>query len=130
MKSRNAEQLRLFGLPSIEVDDKGEPVKGKRSYHNTTKLPPRKVAEFEAQAERQEDAVLDWFERMEIPAPPSLVHEELISREMIGAKTPLTSIRRAISNLTKQGLLKKTDEKMPGAFGRPEYCWKLVREEK
>lgn len=130
MKKRNAEQLRLFGLPSVLVDERGNPVKGKRSYHNTTKLPPRKVAEFEAQAERQEDIVIFWFQEMDIPAPPSLVHEELISRNLIGGNTPLTSIRRAISNLTKEGLLRKTDEQMPGAFGRPEYCWKLKARKK
>ena len=38
---------------------------------------------------------------------------------------PITSIRRALTNLTKQGKLIKTDEKRIGMYGRSEYVWKL-----
>lgn len=38
---------------------------------------------------------------------------------------PITSIRRALTNLTKQGKLIKTNEKRIGMYGRSEYVWKL-----
>ena len=37
----------------------------------------------------------------------------------------LTSIRRAMTNLTKRGFLEKTDIKRQGKFGRPNFCWRL-----
>lgn len=97
------------------------------AYFNTTNESPAKAAEFEAQAEFQEDIVLQWFKEMDISAPPSLVHKELIARDMISGQTPLTSIRRAISNLTRDGCLRKTETKMRGSFGRNEFCWELVK---
>ena len=39
---------------------------------------------------------------------------------------PLTSIRRAIHDLTDKGLLFKTDRKRHGLYGRPEYIWSLL----
>jgi len=39
---------------------------------------------------------------------------------------PITSIRRAISTLTDQGKLVKTEEKRIGPHGRNEYVWRLV----
>ena len=41
---------------------------------------------------------------------------------------PLTSIRRAISNLTRDGYLVKTAVKREGSYGRPESCWVYPRE--
>lgn len=38
--------------------------------------------------------------------------------------TPLTSIRRAITVLTNKGILQKTDDKVTGIYGKPEYIWK------
>lgn len=45
-----------------------------------------------------------------------------------GYKYPLTSVRRAISDLTKDEILvKDTDEKkmVMGLYGKPEHTWKL-----
>lgn len=39
---------------------------------------------------------------------------------------PLTSVRRAITNLTERGLLRFTAERRGGLFGRPEHVWELV----
>lgn len=38
---------------------------------------------------------------------------------------PITSIRRAITNLEKRNVLEKTVEKREGAYGKDNYCWKL-----
>ena len=36
---------------------------------------------------------------------------------------PITSIRRAITNLESEGLLHKTDIQKPGVYGKLNYCW-------
>jgi Fe2+ or Zn2+ uptake regulation protein len=44
-----------------------------------------------------------------------------------GNSTPLTSIRRAISTLTKEGKLVKTATKRKGPFGAENYCWTYAK---
>ncbi len=39
--------------------------------------------------------------------------------------TPITSIRRCISDLTTEGLLIKTDSKVNGREGDPEFIWSI-----
>jgi DNA-binding transcriptional regulator PaaX len=39
---------------------------------------------------------------------------------------PLTSVRRALTNLSKQGKLIKTDEKKKGIYGRDEFIWSTI----
>jgi hypothetical protein len=46
--------------------------------------------------------------------------------EYYGRKIPLTSVRRAISTLTREGVLKKTDKQRTGYYGKREYMWRLV----
>jgi hypothetical protein len=38
---------------------------------------------------------------------------------------PITSIRRAMTNLTDAGFLEKTDHKRKGPKGKAEYIWKV-----
>ena len=40
--------------------------------------------------------------------------------------TPVTSVRRSINTLTRQGKLVKTSEQRVGPYGRPETVWRLV----
>ena len=44
---------------------------------------------------------------------------------MLEGDVPITSIRRAMTNLTKRGVLVKTDHKRRGRHGRSEYMWQL-----
>mgnify|MGYP003113815151 CR=1 FL=1 len=54
---------------------------------------------------------------------PSMMHSTM---ERYGRKIPITSVRRAMSDLTKQGILEKTDEQGVGYYGKKEYMWRLV----
>ena len=38
---------------------------------------------------------------------------------------PLTSVRRAITNLSSDGELVKTNDKVTGIYGKPEHLWRL-----
>ncbi len=86
-------------------------------YHNTTNTPdPR---EYEAKALSQDDLVLEYFKRMPGGHTPS----EVASKVLVNA--PMTSARRAMSNLTEAGHLFKTSRQQIGPYGRPEYVWVL-----
>ena len=49
----------------------------------------------------------------------------ILSAEWCGEKTPITSIRRAISDLVSEGELVYTGEKRTGMYGSPERLVKL-----
>lgn len=51
----------------------------------------------------------------------SQVYRALNDRRMITGAVPITSIRRAMTNLMKRGILEKLDEKRLGPYGRNEH---------
>jgi len=83
----------------------------------------------EAKAQRQEDAILDFYRyyligRRGRRATPSQVHEAMLLREH---PWPLTSIRRALTNLTKAGKLRHFPaDRRPGPLGAMESTWGLA----
>jgi hypothetical protein len=96
------------------------------SYHNTTNAGVQLVIDFESKAKAQEKAILMGMLSIRYNgsyAGPSEIHDFLIKFGFIDKHTPLTSIRRAITNLTKKGYLRKTNIKVTGKYGRQEYCW-------
>ena len=89
-------------------------------YHNTTQTTGAELRQFTAAVQNQDAAVLLFFRRVGQPMSPRYVWVHGFDRSI-----ELTSVRRAISNLTRDGLLVKTDVQLPGAKGRPEYLWRL-----
>lgn len=93
------------------------------SYYNTTKESGTTLNNNVAKAKSQEENILITIKR----------HSYFLGNEispsglfvMMKEIYPITSIRRALTNLTKQGKLIKTDEKRIGMHGRSEYVWKL-----
>lgn len=93
-------------------------------YHNTTHLTGAELQDSTQKAETQTEKVLRFFKvHSGYKYPPSFVHN------VIGGNSPLTSTRRALSDLTKKGELEKTEHKRVGAYGKPEYMWRLKQEE-
>ena len=92
------------------------------SHFNTTHEIGRTLAKFEAKADSQEAALVALFRAYVSPFSPSEAHR------MLRTHAPLTSIRRAMTNLTARGVLERTAQKVSGAYGRPEYRWKLAAE--
>lgn len=88
-------------------------------YFNTTNETGSTLKAYNAKAAEQEDAIL-WIMQELRGASPSQVHAAL------GTKAPLTSIRRAMTNLTDAGKLVKMDQKVIGAFGRREHLWRVA----
>lgn len=92
-----------------------------QSYHNTTHSSGQVLIEFENKAKNQEEIILDFFGHKFLH---DFTPDEVL--EQLGLEnTPITSIRRAITNLTDRGKLIKTNIQRTGKYGKPTYAWKL-----
>jgi hypothetical protein len=92
------------------------------SYHNTNNEHGAVLQRSEQKAQTQEEIILAFFMRNAGKAyTPEEVHRA-VNLPMV----PITSIRRAISNLTNRGHLVKTQEQRTGAYGKMIACWRLV----
>tara|TARA_R100001443_G_scaffold68514_2_gene77218 strand:- start:8362 stop:8637 length:276 start_codon:yes stop_codon:yes gene_type:complete len=89
------------------------------SYYNTTNLEKEALKKCRKAVISQEKKILDIFQRLQIPLSPTDLYTHFFN------KTPITSIRRALSNLTKDGKLEKTLLMKIGGYGKAEHCWKL-----
>jgi len=87
-------------------------------YHNTTYTHGTKLVEYEVQASKQDTQVLEF-----------LAHNRHLSftaeniADIVLTNAPLTSARRALSNLYKKGRVIKVDQ-VDGMYGRPVTVWK------
>lgn len=92
-----------------------------KSYHNTTGAHGDQLRIYSHNAKSQQEIILGLFQSY-VKMTPSLVHKRM---EEIGHSAPITSIRRAITNLTKAGMLIKTEQQVRGPWKHPEYIWKF-----
>lgn len=94
-------------------------------YHNTTNLTGTLLADANRKALRQVDMVIGYYNRhKEGTAWDVYVH--LLAAGSISNSTPLSSIRRSISDLKKSGHLEKTEELKPGGYGAAEHIYRLT----
>ena len=94
-----------------------------KHHHNTTHEIGQTLLLFEQKAMTQEQVILNVFKRQHLHmASPSIIWK------LTGQKWPITSVRRAITNLSKTDppRLKQTRNKHLGLFGRAEHVWKLA----
>jgi hypothetical protein len=90
-------------------------------YHNTLAHEGDQLRNYEQKAMTQDELVLEYFRRRRFGdhISPTVVHRYALPA------APITSVRRALTNLTAAGLLVKTDVMVEGAYGRPESTWIL-----
>jgi Fe2+ or Zn2+ uptake regulation protein len=94
------------------------------SYHQTqTGLSSEQVASFTVQAARQEEVILAYFRTNPGEYSPEAIQEKVLPQ------APITSVRRAMTNLTEAGLLEKTGNKVAGKHGRPVGTWALASDQ-
>ena len=89
-------------------------------YYNTNKLVAAEKEVATIQTEKQEDIVKGLFLKYK-NLTPSDVYQKYPHKHT----TPLTSIRRAITDLKNDGFLIKTDQRKPGMFGSPEHYYSV-----
>ena len=87
-------------------------------YHNTNNETGSTLKGSRTKANRQQDKVLNIFTSNPNKA---LCADEVHSLGEFNA--PLTSIRRAISDLTHNGTLLRTDIQKMGGYGKLTYCY-------
>jgi predicted ArsR family transcriptional regulator len=92
------------------------------SYYNTTSAQGDLLKSYRMKASTQEDLILDCAMSHGCSFASSEAQLSVFQN-----KVPLTSVRRAITNLTKYGALEKTDKQSQGPYGRPEHKWRAVR---
>lgn len=86
--------------------------------HETEKLP-----EYQRQAATQNERVLRILTEAKTHLTPAEVWAKYC--KYYNSKTPITSIRRSMSNLTKKEKLEMVYVKKIGLFGRPNYQWRI-----
>lgn len=93
-------------------------------FFNTIKQTGEELSESQEKAKRQEIAILNYFLKNKGKSyTPFQVQENLHLVEV-----PITSIRRAMTNLTNKGKLVKTDRMIPERFGKPNFLWTYKEE--
>lgn len=96
------------------------------SFYNTINLSGDRLTEAEKDCRTQEEKIEAFFkDRPGRKFPPSEVHNLLRLIGIFNAKTPVTSTRRAMTNLTEKNILIMLDEMKDGPLGKPEHLWML-----
>lgn len=89
------------------------------TYYNTTKEKGNTLKNNESKAATQNQRVYELYKKYNKLSPSA-------AWQLYGSPdTPLTSIRRSINTLTREGKLMKTMNKVSGIYGRNEFIWKL-----
>jgi hypothetical protein len=88
------------------------------SYHNTTDSTGSELRDYEDKAKGQDELIMEFFMQNSGGFTPSFIQQKVLPQ------APITSVRRAMTNLTNRGKLRKTELQVQGPYGRPEYVWK------
>ena len=90
-----------------------------KSHYNTTGETDPLLRGYKRKALTQQEKVLRFFQKFPTEWSPTQVQRFVLP------DAPTTSARRAMTNLTDAGFLRKTDRKRKGLYGRPEHLWVL-----
>ncbi len=93
------------------------------NFHNTIRLQGEKLQHQIQKCKNQEEAVLLIFKKHS-KNKDKFTASEIFT--ILNINSPITSIRRAISNLKHAQKLHKLNETKKGIYGMPEHYYKLV----
>lgn len=94
-------------------------------FYNTIKLSETDLQIARNDAKSQEDFIKFIFKNeSDLEITPSQM------LELFGNNIPLTSVRRALTNLTNENFLEKTESMIEGLYGKPEHIWRLKSKSK
>lgn len=89
------------------------------SYYNTNKIKGDALKTSQKKTESQESLIYNFFLDNEEPLSPSMIFNKS------DLNCPITSIRRALTNLTLDKKIIKTSRTVKGIYGKPEHLWKV-----
>jgi hypothetical protein len=95
-----------------------------KHFYNTCSLTGENLVEANEKAKSQEQKILNLF--LAGDGNGYTPSDVLVKTPGLNG-APITSVRRAMANLTKDLHLVKTDEMRDGIYGKPEHIWKLNR---
>lgn len=96
------------------------------TYYKTTDLTHDELQERIQTADTQENIIQAFFNNHPHGKFTASDLEHLLKSEnRIGPGTPITSIRRALTNLKKDGRINKLDEFKKGPYGMNEHFYQL-----
>ena len=93
------------------------------SFYNTIHETGSALKESHHKAMSQEDKILNYSLMFDKPLSPSMILQQM------SLNCPITSVRRALTNLTLDNKLIKTDEYAIGDYGKREHLWRLKTED-
>ena len=91
-----------------------------KSYYNTINEPDIVLKKSKEKAKKQKDQIFAIYRHTLRPMTPAEIWQNYGYK---AKNVPLTSIRRAITNLETEGLIRKTDIQKPGVYGKLNHCW-------
>ena len=89
------------------------------AFYETIEQTGSALKESNKKTRKQEELIFDLFVKRNRPLSPSMVLTES------GLNCPITSIRRAITDLCNAGRIVKTDLQVKGMYGKAEHLWEL-----
>ena len=92
------------------------------SFYNTINLEARELSDAQQKALTQEQRILRFaiqFHGQNSSFAPSAIAKAIFEGEGV----PITSVRRAMTSLTKRGDLVKSAIMIVGPYGKPEHVW-------
>ena len=95
-------------------------------HYNTTSLKGNDLKVKKEKNESQEVRIYNFFKNNKTAS----YKPNFINFMVFDNSAPLTSVRRALSDLTSKGLLIKTDVKAKGLYGEFVHTWKYNNENK
>jgi len=91
-------------------------------HYNTTNEKGSRLKDLNNKANSQEDLILRCFKNYKRPLTPWQIHK-IFEQSSFHNAMEITSIRRALTNLTDGGRLRKTSRKRDSPKGGSEYFW-------
>jgi len=90
-------------------------------FFNTNKTPAEELPQENKKAKKQTERILDYYKQNK----DNIYTPSEILNNVFNNTIPITSVRRAMTTLTYDKKLLKTDITRKGMYGKPNYCWKL-----
>lgn len=91
-----------------------------KHFHNTIDAVNPELSVYEGKCKDQDRTILAFFEKY-----PTQEYTPFEVQESLRLyRTPITSIRRSMTNLTKSNHLIKTGHMAMGIYGKPNFRWR------
>ncbi len=93
------------------------------TFYNTISLQGEDLEKAKEDCKKQEDRIYLLF-RMNEKMNPTMIN--WLSVKVFDEPILRASLSRSLTNLVKSGKIIKTNDLVPGPYGKPEHVWRLA----